>query len=291
MRTFVFGYDRYETMSTSRLLEDEGIDHTVLCHTEEAKQRFIDGGTAEPDRLVATGQPKGLANNRNAALEMMEDGEWALFLVDDLKNVTTVADYWTRTDTRLRITMDNQKKIGPTTKQPASMRNFMASAYEVVAVCEAMGAHLGGFCGIANPLFRDAKWRFNVLADGRAWVVKKSSLRFDPGAQLIDDMCWTAQNIQRFGIVPVNQWVLPDCKRYTAGAFGSIEQRLPQKAKEAAYLVENYPALVRFAKKAGWPDGTHVQLKRTLDRRITANLEAQAAAVSNDYRATHPQEA
>jgi hypothetical protein len=291
MRTFVFGYDRYETMSTSRLLEDEGIDHTVLCHTEEARERFIEGGSAAPDRLLATGQPKGLANNRNAALEMMEDGEWALFLVDDLKNVTTVADYWIRTDTRLRITMDNQKKIAPTTKQPATMQEFINAACENVAVCESMGAHLGGFCGIANPLFRDAKWRFNVLADGRAWVVKKSSLRFDPGAQLIDDMCWTAQNIQRFGVVAVNQWVLPDCKRYTAGAFGSIEERLPLKAKEAAYLVHNYPALVRFAKKAGWPDGTHVQLKRTLDRNIIANLEAQAIAVSNDYRATYSQHA
>lgn len=277
-------------MSTSILLEAEAIEHVVLCHTEEARDKFIEGGTARPERLVATGQPKGLGNNRNAALDMMEDGEWALFLVDDLKNVTAVDDYWGRNDARLGITMGNQKIVGPTTKQPMTMRAYLQSAYELAAVCESMGAHLGGFCGIANPLFRDAKWRFNVLADGRAWIVKKSSLRFDTGAQLIDDMCWTAQNIQRFGVVVVNQWVLPDCKRYTTGAFGSIEQRLPQKAKEAAYLVENYPGLIRFAKKTGWPDGTHVQLKRTLDRRVIINLEAQALTVSNDYRANHPLE-
>jgi hypothetical protein len=288
MKIFVFGYDRYDTMSTSQLLEAEGIDHIVLCHTEEAKEQFIKGGTAKPERLVATGQPKGLANNRNAALDMMEPGEWAMFLVDDLKNVTSVEDYHARTSGRLGITMENQKTIAPATRQPITMREYLYTADELVTACEAMGAHLGGFCGINNPLFRDAKFRFNVLADGRAWVVKKGNLRFDPGAQLIDDLCWTAQNIQHYGIVVVNQWVLPDCKRYTAGAFGSIEQRLPQKAAEAEYLVTHYPALIRYAKKAGWPDGTHVQLKRTLDRAIMSNLEQTALAVTNQYREQHP---
>ena len=284
-KIFVFGYDRYETMSTSQLLEQEAIPHTVLCHSEESKQKFIDGGTARAERLHATGQPKGLANNRNAALEMMEGGEWAMFLVDDLKNVTAVADYATRTDGRLGITMANQKSIAPTTRQPITMMDFLDIAHETISVCDAMGSHLGGFCGISNPLFRDAKWRFNVLADGRAWVVKKSNLRFDLGAQLIDDLCWTAQNIAHHGVVVVNQWVLPDCKRYTAGAFGSIQERLPQKAREAAYLVDRYPGLVRMAKKTGWPDGTHVQLKRTLQREHTQALDQMAVSAGNDYRA------
>lgn len=288
LKIFVFAYDRYDTMSTSLLLEEENIPHTVLCHTEEAKEEFIRGGTAKPERLHATGQPKGLANNRNAALDMMETGEWALFLVDDLKNVTAVEEYHARDDGRLGISMENQKQIAPRTRQPITMREYVYTAHETIAACEAMGAHLGGFCGINNPLFRDAKWRFNVLADGRAWVVKKGNLRFDVGAQLIDDLCWTAQNIQHYGVVAVNQWVLPDCKRYTAGAFGSIEQRLPQKAAEANYLVTNYPALIRHAKKAGWPDGTHVQLKRTLSRDMINALEATAVSVSNQYRHDNP---
>jgi len=284
VQIFVFGYDRYDTMSTSVMLSDEAIPHTVLCHTEEAREKFIAAGTAQADQIVATGQPRGLANNRNAALDMMDTGEWALFLVDDLKSVTTVENYDTRRDDRLGITMENQKQIGPKTKEPCPLTDYLLWAEETIAVCESVGAHLGGFCGIANPLFRDAKWRFNVLADGRAWVVKKSSLRFDGGAQLIDDMCWTAQNIERFGAVVVNQWVLPDCKRYTAGSFGSIEERLPQKMQECDYLARTYPALIRIAKKAGWPYGSHVQLKRTLNPKQLRALTTQAHAVSLDWR-------
>lgn len=280
---YVFAYDRYETMSTPRLLSAEGINHTVLCHTEEAKEKFIQHYTADPANLHVTGQPKGLANNRNAALDMMEEGEWAVFLVDDLKRVTCVENYFDRTDHRLGITMENQSTISPGTRTPMPMRDFLRAAQETIAVCEATGAHLGGFSGIDNPVFRDAKWRFNVLADGRAWVVKKGDLRFDTNAQLIDDMCWTAQNIQRHEVVVVNQWVLPDCKRYTAGGFGSIEERLPQKSKEASYLVGTYPGLVRFGEKKGWPSGTHVQLRRTLKREQIADLERAAVSVGNAF--------
>lgn len=264
MKVFVFTYDRYDSISTPMMLQRDDVDHTILCHSEEAKARFVDCGRVDKNKIVATGMPKGLANNRNAALEMMNDGEWAVFFVDDLKSVTEIRDYGMREETRLGITTKNQSAFRALFKKEIPLGQFMLRAEETVAACEGVGALLGGFCGIENPLFRDAKWRFNVLADGRAWVVKKSKLRFDPNVQLIDDLCWTALNIQTFGCVVVNQWVLPDCKRYTAGAYGSITQRLPQKLKEASYLVKTYPALVRVAKKAGWPLGSHVVLRRTL---------------------------
>jgi hypothetical protein len=281
VKVFVFGYDRYDSMTTSNMLERAGVQHRVLIHTEEARERFIAGGQVVPERLVVTGQPKGLANNRNAALDMMEPGEWAVFLVDDLKGVTEVADYDQRREgcnTRLGISIENQKRFAPIMDRPVSLAQFIMRAGELTEVCDRFGAHLGGFCGIANPIFRDKKWRFNVLADGRAWVVRKGALRFDPGAQMIDDLCWTAQNIQAYGVVVVNQWVLPDCKRYTAGAFGSIEQRTPQKIAEAAHLVRTYPGLITYKDKAGWAPKSHVVLRRTLRNEQIRLLEKVAAA-------------
>jgi hypothetical protein len=96
MRTFIFTYNRYDSITSSMMWEEAGLDHTVLCHTDEAAEQFTAHGRVNPDRLHVTGAPKGLANNRNAALDMMDDGEWALFLVDDLKTLTEVADYDTR---------------------------------------------------------------------------------------------------------------------------------------------------------------------------------------------------
>jgi len=273
MRIFVFTYDRYDSITTSQMLEDEGLDHIVLCHSADAAEQFAAGGRVRPDRLVATNEPKGLANNRNAALEMMNDDEWALFLVDDFINVMELADYDERREARIGITMANQQRYRDLFKHQVSMTHFYERAHTVAQACDVVGARLGGFAGYTNPLFRDAKWRFNILADGRAWVVKKSSLRFDAEAQMIDDVAWTAKNIERFGITVVNQWILPNCRRYTAGAFGSIDERMEQKIREASFLTRRYPGIVRTQKKKGWPDGSHVVLRRTLDGSAITSLE------------------
>jgi hypothetical protein len=260
MKIFVFTYDRFDSITTSKMLEDEDIDHIVLCHTEEQREQFAKAGRVRCDRLISTGSPRGLAYNRNVALDMMEMGEWAMFLVDDFKSVTELRNYDTARDP-LPITTKNQRVYAERFKHPITMRQFVARGEGLRRHCESVGAKLGGFAGIDNPLFRRGHWGYIVLADGRAWMVQRSDLRFDEHVQMIDDLCWTAQNIQRFGVVAVDRWVLPDCRRYTAGAFGSIRDRLPQKLSEAAYLVGAYPELVRYAPKAGWPLGSHVVLR------------------------------
>jgi len=272
MRVFVFTYDRYDSLTTPMMLEADGVPHTVLCHSEADRQRFIDGGRVRPENIIATGEPKGLANQRNWCLEHMERDEWTMQFVDDLKTTTEVADYETRGH-RLGISIDNQREFKGQMQVPISLTKFMVRADEVVEACEKVGARLGGFCGIANPVFRDAKWRFNVIVDGRAWVMKKGKLRFDTGAQMVDDVCFTAQNIEQYGVVVVNQWVLPDCRRYTVGAFNSIDQRMEQKMTEAAHLVKTYPGTLRYADKAGWPPFSHVALRRTIKNDLLREFE------------------
>lgn len=267
----MFTYDRYETITTSPMLASEGIQHIVLCHDDDARNRFIDAGNVKEDCIIATGQPRGLAYNRNVALEMMEDGEWALFLVDDLKSVTELDTYDEEPGEELPITTANQSSYGPRFKQSLTLRRFIERAEATARYGEVMGAALVGFCGIDNPLYRRKKWKMNVLADGRAWVVRKTHLQFDSNVQLIDDVAWCALNIREFGAVVVNDWVLPDCRRYTAGAFGSKEERMEQKVREARYLVETYPDYIAYKAKAGWPEGSHVVLRQRHKRRVSAD--------------------
>lgn len=262
MRVFVFTYDRYDSISTSPMLEAEGIDHTVLCHTPEAREQFIAAGRVKADRLEVTHQPKGLAYNRNAALDRMAPGEWAVFLVDDLLSVQELDCYDAMAACgAVPITMGNQREWRPRFKHPVPLAQFMRRCQAAAATADSYGAHLVGFAGYDNALYRARRWKLNTLADGRAWVVRKTHLRFDEQVQLIDDVCWTAQNILAFGAVLVDQWILPNCRRYTAGAYGTIDQRLAQKRREVAYLTRTYPQVCAVRRKAGWPDGTHVVIR------------------------------
>lgn len=258
----MFTWDRYDTLTTPGMLDAAGIDHTILVHNDEHAQRFIDAGSVTPERIHVTGAPKGLAYNRNRCLDLMDDDEWAVWLVDDLMRVTELDDYDAlRMAGELPITTANASAWAAKFRREVDLHRFMQRADTLAAHCERLGARLGGFAGYDNALFRRNRWQMNCLADGRAWVVRKSDLRFDEHVQMVDDVCWTAQNLDRFGVVAVDQWVLPLCRRYTSGAYGSIADRTDQKRREVAYLVEHYPQWCATRPKKGWPRGTHVVIR------------------------------
>lgn len=272
----VFGYDRFTTMTTSQLLGRAGIAHTVLCHTADQRRRFLAGGRVAGD-LVVTGCPRGLAYQRNAALDRLAPGQWALWLVDDLVRVEQLADYDTWADVgRVPVTPANSALWRRRFGTPLGMRGFMARCGQLVAEAERRRAWLVGFAGYDNPLFRARHWKLNCLADGRAWLVRAGRLRFDEHVQMVDDVCWTAQNLLAYGTVLVDAWLLPRCGRYTGGGFGSITDRLPQKRREVAYLAATYPEVCAVRRKPGWPDGTHVVI-RTLPRSWAHSPQRAAA--------------
>lgn len=262
MKTFVFAYDRFATMTTPAMLDAEGIDHIVLCHTEEQKQKFIEHGTADPKKLIATGQPKGIARNRNAALEMMDDDEWALFLVDDMKQITELRNHDRIREAELPITPKNQGTYAERFKTPISLKDFMTRCLQLARYTSSKGGYLAGFCNIDNPLFRAKHYKYNTLADGRAILVRKSHLRYDENVHLQDDYCFTALNLRTFGVVVINNWVLPDFDRYTSGGAGTKEERMDDKIAECAYLVKHYPEWIDIRDKPGWPYGSHIAIRQ-----------------------------
>lgn len=262
MKIFVFAYDRYETMTTSNMLEAEQIEHTVLCHSQKAAEAFIKHNTALPERLIVTNNPKGLAYQRNYALSTLSEGEWALFLVDDLKHITELRNHDKILEGTLPITLANQNHYSKRFKHQITMKQFLQRADQLSKQCDKHKAYLGGFAQIDNALFRKKHWSINVWVDGRALIVKKTHLLFDENVQAIDDLCFTALNIKSFGVTIVNQWVLPDCKRYGAGGYGSIKDRTEQKKREIAYMVKTFPELIAIKQKANHEYGSHAILRQ-----------------------------
>lgn len=272
MKVVVFTYDRFDTISTSRALEESGIDHHVVCHDAVALEKFVAAGNVKRERLLASNVPKGLANNRNWYINRhLEYGEWCLMLVDDWMQATELKQYDEVAQQReVPITTKNAGEWAAAFRHGITMKRFLKRALELRDEAARRGIDLAGFAGYDNALFRKKHWATNVLADGRALVYRKTHLRWDPNVQMVDDVCIAAQSILFGNGTLVNQWVLPKCKRYTAGAYGSIEQRMAQKLAECAYLVSVYEGLVRFAPKAGWPPGSHVKVVPTSPAKVAA---------------------
>ena len=259
MKIIIFTYDRYDTITTSKYWE--GIPHTVLCHTEEAKQKFIKAGNVHGD-LIATNVPKGLSFARNYALDMLQDGEWGLFMVDDLIDITMLGSYFEQTENDLNIDYENQNKYKEDFKSKCSPVDFLKVCEDTIAHAEELGFAFCGFSLTDNAAWRGKKYKYWGLADGRCWLVKKTDIRQDTNVHCIEDYCFTSKNLEKFGGLVINSWALPDCRRYSEGSYGSIEKRMPQKIKECKYLVDTYPEFIAYKAKKGFPENAHITIRQ-----------------------------
>jgi hypothetical protein len=261
LKVFTFYSNRFESATTSIALEEAGIPHRVLIHNQEQADGFAKTGIVRGE-LVITGKPRGLAYQRNAALDLVDRGGWCAFLCDDyLRSASLPKELILSSVQKLDVTMENQALFRFSKKDnTVSLKEVFDLAPMLIEIAEKNGIHLIGFALDDNPHRLTSKFGTTGLADGRFWLIKKSFYRFDENAQLADDVAWTAENLVRHGRVLILNWLIPYFRRYTAGGFGSMQERLELRRKECEYLARKYDPLVQIAHKTGWPEGTHLRI-------------------------------
>lgn len=260
MKVFTFFYNRFENATTSIALEANNIPHYVLIHKAEDYDKFKRYNTCRGEGIV-TNNGKGLAYQRNTALEMMDTGEWSVFMCDDFQNIKSLPKEWIISKRQdLPIDFANQHKFRLRKENEISLKEMFSLFPTLIELAERNNIHLVGFGLHDNPMNLKKKFNHRGLADGRFWLVKKAAYRFDTKAQLIDDVAWTAENLMRHRNVLVLNWLVPYFQRYTAGGFGSTTERLALRRKECAYLADKYNPLVKIAQKPGWEYGTHIRI-------------------------------
>lgn len=254
MKIFVFAYNRFETMTTPSHLAREGIEHIVLCHSEEDRQRFIDKGVAQKSSIIATGNPRGLTKQRNYALSLMEEGEWALFMNDDFIKVQIITPYYKDYSLKhLPITLENQTHYRHAFNNTVSLNEFLDELPRIIKESEQEGIYLVGFALHDNTLARKKRVSYSGLADGRCWLLRKTHLRFDEEVNALEDRDFTAQNLITFGKLRIENWICPYFSRLTKGGFGLMAEREQERTREVYYLLNKYPHLFMTKEKKGFP--------------------------------------
>lgn len=260
MQVFTFFYNRFENATSSIALQQNGIDHNVLIHNAKDADKFKKYNTCRGTPVV-TNNGKGLAYQRNSALDMMRTGEWAVFMCDDFKKIKSYPKEWIFSTTKtIDINFENQNKYRLKDSNAMTLKEMFSMFPKLIELAERNNIYLIGFGLHDNPLNLRKKFSNKGLCDGRFWLVKKAHYRFDLNAQLIDDVAWTAENLVRHKNILALNWCIPYFERYTAGGFGSTTERLELRRKECAYLANKYNPLVKIADKSGWEYGTHIRI-------------------------------
>jgi hypothetical protein len=263
MKVFTFFYNRYETATTSKALYENGINHNILIHKEQDYELFKKGNTLFGNPII-TNSPKGLAYQRNFALDMMDMGEWSIFMCDDFKKIYSYPkENILNNELTLDITFQNQHKFHLNKQNPISLKEMFEFFPKLIELAELNKIFLIGFGLHDNPLNLKKKFGHRGLADGRFWLVKKSNYKFDLNAQLIDDVAWTCENLIRHNNVLILNWTVPFFSRYTSGGFGSTSERKELRKKECNYLCNKFNPLIKMAHKPNWEYGTHIRIYGT----------------------------
>ena len=118
-------YDRFKNATTSKLISKE---HIVLCHNNKDKFTCI----GSKGKLIESKQPKGIQNNFNYGLSLLEDGEWGVFMSDDLIGAKK---------------LENNKFVNCSVDYPLN------ELINILPKCDKMNIHLVGLNSTGNPFY------------------------------------------------------------------------------------------------------------------------------------------
>lgn len=227
-------YDRYNDATTSKMLDRE---HIVLCHNNKEKFNCI----SKNGTLIETKKPKGIQNNFNYALNLLDQDEWAIFMSDDL----LCGKY-----------LNGNKFI------TCNVNTVVDELINILPKCDKMNVHLVGLNSTGNPLYAKNKYSKYGLVDGRCFAIKKSEFEFHPQINTIPDYYATAYHLKKYGGNLILNYCYLDFNRYTEGGLGSINDRIQDKLKDVQLMLKLFPNNVAIKNKVNEPKDSHIIIKR-----------------------------
>ena len=234
---FALYYDRYETATTSLALKQAGIKHTILCHKNKNKFNYCYG------KVIETKNPKGIQHNFNSGLNLISEGEWAIFLSDDYKS-------------SYKINRQENKF------EKCELRYVYDKLCETIKVADKIGVKLVGLNSTGNALYASKKYGKYGLVDGRMFAIKKTDFVWREDISCITDYYATLYHLNKYGGNLILQECYAEFERYGADGIGTLEARADEKRKDVSILKNIYKDKVKIKDKAGQPTGTHIIIKR-----------------------------
>lgn len=234
MKIFLMYYDRYTNATTSKLLK---IEHTVLCHNNKDKFTCI----GEKGTMIETNEPKGIQNNFNYGLSLLENNEWGIFMSDDLVC---------------------GKILKGTSFVKADVNDVLNMFIELINKADKTGVKLIGMNSTGNALYAKNKYSKFGLVDGRCFAIKKTNFQFHKDINTIPDYYSTAYHLKKYGGNLIANHFFLDFKRYEKGGLGSVTDRIKDKIKDVNLMCKLFPKNVVIKDKKNEPKGSHIIIKR-----------------------------
>ena len=237
VKVFTLYYDRFETATTSLALKNADIEHTILLHNNKEKFNNLHG------EVLQTNNIKGIQHNLNSGLDLIDDGEWGIFLSDDYKK-------------SFKLNEDKTKFIR------CDLKYVYNKLLETIKIADKVGSKLVGLNCTGNAMFSKNKFGKYGLIDGRMFAIKKTDFKWRKDISCITDYYATLYHLKKYG----GNLILNECyaefERYSKHGIGTAENRAEEKKKDIRILKNLYPYNIKIKDKPNQPKGTHITINR-----------------------------
>lgn len=260
MKIFIPSYGRAGIITTHQLLK--GQDYRILVHDSSEYSSYAQNPTIDRNRLVTTGQPLGIARQRNWVLDhLVEAGEWFCFMDDNIRGFEKLRgglyDLLAQPVESFGSTF-----WGPRYKNPVEAKELMKALSETAEHASDIGTHFAGCATTDNFFFRGKKWRETGFVCTKLAIVRAGTLRFDPRFTAKDDVDFSAANLQKYGKVLVNNYLFPRGAHFSPGGIGKKDIRRFYSQQDAALLVKKWPTLCAYSRRQDGDLPTEVSFKK-----------------------------
>ena len=258
MKVFIPSYDRPRSITTPGLMPT-AIDWKVVLHNDFQLKQYASNLTLPPGRLIVSDVPISPARIRNWILDQVPEGEWCMMLDD---NITAFRGVLMPAHESDPLQLTGSGKI---LNSDLSGFGFYQRAVQLTREADSIGAHYCGFSMVSNPMFRLKNYKEFGFVIGKGILIKKTDLRFDDRLLDSEDLDFTAQNLERFGKILINNWIEVIKIHKNPGGCGTLEERTPNMIHASALIMEKWPGLFKYAEVENRAPGS--VLKFAIDRR------------------------
>lgn len=292
-KVFIFSYNRPDFCFSLKAPAIQGFEKFLVLHSQKEAERYQDIAKKAKATIIVSGVRAGWPGNgkvrqQKYIYESLSEGEWAIFVDDDIINFRSVKlDYYWNDGSIPKI--NRRRGYSEFWSHTPTPKEGKRMIMEMIELCDEEGS---GYCGLHSgaafsTLQTDPEWINGINAYFiRGWekskwhwgkhpmamqIIKKDKrIQLDDTIELDDVDLW-AKCMLVYGKVLTSQWLLLDSPLYgempgglqSAGKIKRVENR----AIACEKLIKKYPGLFKPSK---WLDSEYLN---ALDFTISNDLQ------------------
>ena len=270
-KVFIFSYNRPEFCFSLKAPAIQSFEKFLVVHSKEEAARYQDVADKANAKIIVSGVRAGWPGNgkvrqQKAIYESLSDGEWAIFMDDDIINFRSVkTEYYWAGEPIPKI--NRRRGYAEIWSHTPSSKDGKKMLLEMIELCESEGS---GYCGLhsgaafstlqtdpewingINSYFikgwERSKWHWGRHPMAMQIIRRDRRIQLDENIELDDVDLW-AKCLLIYGKVLTSQWLLLDSPLYGEMPGGLQSEgkikRVENRADACERIIKKYPGLFK----------------------------------------------